>query len=67
MKKKFCDKCGCEIVGYTSPFYLEFKIKKINRHVSFPGEENKIHLCGKCCDKLDAWLQEDTVLTEGPD
>ena len=58
MKKKFCDKCGCEIVGYTSPFYLEFKIKKINRHVNLPKDESKIHLCGNCCGKLNAWLEE---------
>ena len=58
MKKIFCDKCGTEIVGYTSPFFLEFKIKKINRHMNLPKDVNKIHLCGNCCGKLNEWLVE---------
>ena len=58
MKKIFCDKCRVEVDGFTKPFLLEFKIKKIRRHMNFPNEKSKIHLCGNCCGKLNAWLEE---------
>lgn len=58
MKKIFCDKCGCEIDGCNRPFFLEFKIKKINRHLGFPNEKTKIHLCGNCTGKLNEWFGE---------
>ena len=58
MKKKFCDKCGTEVDGCTEPFFLEFKIKKIKRHMNFPNTKSKIHLCGNCCGKLNEWLKE---------
>lgn len=62
MKK--CDICGKEfngpgfIIGHIkdNPFYLDFKIKKIRRHLNFPKEVTKIHLCNCCTLKLSQWI-----------
>lgn len=66
MIKCFCDRCGSELDGYSSPFYLEFKIKRINRHVNLPSEKTKIHLCAICSGKLNAWLEEGGTTNGGP-
>ena len=67
MIKCFCDRCRCEIGGPTSPYFLEFKIKRINRHVNLRSEKTKIHLCDNCSDKLNAWLKEGGTTNGVPD
>lgn len=60
MIKKYCDRCGKEIVGWPMPHSNNFyKITKFKSGTVDHVRPAEIHLCPKCEAELTLWLNNE--------